>query len=296
MSKAKRNSLLLLSTAGILTLLLAMSVPTLVLSPGEVFSPENSKGTILGSSDSFADGEISSWTFRGFMTLVFVLFSVYIIYSLFSAEGRRRLGVNLTILAILLMIVYYFDKHPLTENAQEPEMPINSPADDLNDDSDLSAATFSGGEVPTWLVVGIILGASALSTGLLVAGLRFFRQPPANPDSSLHQLAEAAQNTFESLQAGGSLETAIIRCYHEMNRVVKEQRGIARETAMTPREFEVELVSKGLPHTAVETLTRLFERVRYGSVSSGTGDETTALACLTEIINTCSAVQNDHDK
>jgi hypothetical protein len=132
-----------------------------------------------------------------------------------------------------------------------------------------------------------ILVAAALGVGLLAASLWFFQQRPARDHLSLNPLAEAAQETLASLQAGGDFRTAIIRCYREMNRVVKAERGLARDTAMTPREFETYLVSRGFPHSALETLTRLFEGVRYGNVPPSTTDETMALACLTEIVNTC---------
>ncbi len=55
------------------------------------------------------------------------------------------------------------------------------------------------------------------------------------------------------------------------------------------REAEQEdaLVSGGLSTHAVQTLTRLFERVRYGSLSPESGDEAAAVACLAEIVSAC---------
>ncbi|HTP10892.1 MAG TPA: DUF4129 domain-containing protein, partial [Anaerolineae bacterium] len=82
---------------------------------------------------------------------------------------------------------------------------------------------------------------------------------------------------------GGDFKLTIVRCYQEMSRVVREERGLAREAAMTPREFEDYLASQGLPRAALNTLTRLFEQVRYGSLPAAAQEEALALTCLTEI-------------
>ena len=70
-------------------------------------------------------------------------------------------------------------------------------------------------------------------------------------------------------------------------RVVKEEKGVARESAMTVREFEEQLVSKGLPEEAVQTLSRLFEQVRYGSMATSTREEDMAVASLNAIVEAC---------
>ncbi len=105
------------------------------------------------------------------------------------------------------------------------------------------------------------------------------------------QLAEAAQNTIESIQSGDDFEITVVRCYQEMSRVVEKQKGIARERAMTPREFEDRLIDRGLPQGAVQTLTRLFERVRYGSAPTGARELDLAVSCLTDIVNACGGVR-----
>ena len=86
-----------------------------------------------------------------------------------------------------------------------------------------------------------------------------------------------------------------MHCYQEMSRTVKQEKGIARETTMTAREFEAQLVGKGLPQESVETLTRLFERVRYGNLRPDAGEENLAFACLTEIVNACHALRGGHE-
>ena len=62
-----------------------------------------------------------------------------------------------------------------------------------------------------------------------------------------------------------------------------------REETMTAREFEDQLVKKGLPQEAIRTLTRLFEQVRYGSAPPNPRDEVLALECLTDIAKACGS-------
>ena len=75
-----------------------------------------------------------------------------------------------------------------------------------------------------------------------------------------------------------------------MTRIVKQQKGIERESTMTVREFEDYLVSSGLPQEAIQTLSRLFEQVRYGGTSEDTPQEELALSCLTDIVNACKVI------
>jgi hypothetical protein len=72
-----------------------------------------------------------------------------------------------------------------------------------------------------------------------------------------------------------------------MTRVLITQKGIAREAAMTPREFETALAETGLPRESVRRLTRLFEDVRYGTMMPGRREELVAVDCLTDIVEAC---------
>jgi hypothetical protein len=78
-----------------------------------------------------------------------------------------------------------------------------------------------------------------------------------------------------------------MRCYYEMSRVLRQQRGIRRHQAMTPREFATFLEEAGLPTEAVRRLTELFEQVRYGAKSPGRDEGAQALACLETIVEFC---------
>jgi len=67
--------------------------------------------------------------------------------------------------------------------------------------------------------------------------------------------------------------------------VLAEEKGVTRESAMTPREFVRSLTTMGLPELAVQRLTRLFEDVRYGARVAGDQEEGEAIASLTAIVD-----------
>ena len=136
----------------------------------------------------------------------------------------------------------------------------------------------------------MILVVSAFVVVFILVVIGYVRERRKLSGLPLQRLAETAQSTIESLQAGGDFGVIVIRCYQEMSRVVKEERGMARETAMTPREFKAQLVSNGLPHESVGTLTWLFEQVRYGSIALSDREEKLAVSCLADIVTACKTV------
>ncbi len=286
MSKAKRNSLLLLTAAAVLTLILAMSLPNLVLTPGQPFSLEQPQSDTPGADGLAPGGNLLVLVVRGFVALGLIFLPVYVIYSLTTREGRRRLIGNMVLLVLLLALADYLQRNPLNPVEQPPteEAALGQSSMDLQ--SGLAPTVFTPNP-PSWLTPVIILVASVMVVAVLLGVFWYLRQRAKPADLALERLAETAQNTIDSLQAGGDFEVSVIRCYQEMSRVVKEEKGIARETAMTAREFEDRLISKGLPQDATRTLTRLFEQVRYGGMATGSTEVDTALACLTDIVNAC---------
>jgi hypothetical protein len=100
----------------------------------------------------------------------------------------------------------------------------------------------------------------------------------ANPVTAL------AQAAIESIQAGGDVQSVVLRCYLEMSQVLGQQRGIQRARAMTPREFAQHLAASGVRDEHIQQLTRLFEGARYGAQPPSAHDERAALECLTAIV------------
>lgn len=293
MSRTKQNMLMLVVVAGALIAVLAMALPNLVLLPGQPFRLDSAAPDLGTSNSNFPGGGILFFIFQGMIALMVVILFVYIIYSLFSAEGRKRLIVQIILMALLLMVADYIQQHPPALNkdqqAQMPERPqMMQPGEDT-----IPAAVFSP-EPPQWLTLVIVLGGSLIVAFFAIVIASRLRPADQIAVAPLEQLAEEAQNALVSLHSGDDFRPTIIRCYQEMSRVLKQDKGIAREKAMTPREFEGLLIDKGLPQASVSSLTRLFERARYGHATASDADTDLAVACLTDIANACHTVSVAH--
>ena len=109
----------------------------------------------------------------------------------------------------------------------------------------------------------------------------------ANASLPLNKIAGIARSSLNDLSSGRESTNVIMNCYFRMSDVVESKRNFSRNTSMTPAEFATRLEQGGLPSEAVQRLTRLFERVRYGAYRSGTQDVNEAVACLTTILHHC---------
>ena len=268
-------------------MILAMSLPNLVLSSGQPFSLGQPHQPSSGSGGNLPGENALIWIFRGIIGLALILLPLHLILSLLTSEGRQRLLADAIMIAGLLLLATYLDKHPLSQNDPQ-QSAVSSPAN-LTQGPSLPVNHFPA-DPPHWLTPTVILIVSALVAVVVLVVIQYFRARAQRPAPSLQRLVETAQGTLDSLQAGGDFGVIVIRCYREMSRVVKEERGMARETAMTPREFETQLVSSGLPHESVGTLTQLFEQARYGSIALSDREEKLAVSCLTDIVTACKRV------
>jgi hypothetical protein len=105
----------------------------------------------------------------------------------------------------------------------------------------------------------------------------------------LQEIADIVRTTLNDLSSEKVTKNTIIRCYLDMNAAVDRHRGIAREAAMTPAEFAGYLENAGLPGDAVNDLTHIFERVRYGGQSVSPQEIKEAKRCLTSILRSVEA-------
>jgi hypothetical protein len=242
--------------------------------------PESEKG-IEGLMIPGGSGE--EIFLRAVYIAVLVLLPVSIVALLISPEMRKRVLARL--IPWLLLLTYLV---LVRDRTQAPESAGAAVAS--GDSSGLA-----GGGRPTvafdatppksvlWgtrMAVGVAL---ALGTGgALWLVWRVTRRRDKGP---LAQVAEQARNAIGELHAGGDVRNVILRCYFEMGRVLAEEKGVARESAMTPREFVRSLTAMGLPELAVRRLTRLFEDVRYGARVTGDQEEGEATASLTAIVD-----------
>lgn len=226
-----------------------------------------------------------------FDTLFGVLFAVLaallpfaIVLFLVSPEVRKRAVRDLIILLVGLLPLYLmWGARPETVDPID-ELPLPSgPPPDLPPAPEVVFAP----EPRQWLISAATIAVALLLAALLVAiGWAIWRRRQ-RPSRSLDQLAQQAQDALNAIDAGADLKDTVTRCYVEMMRVLKEERGIHRHRAMTPREFEAQLEQVGIPITQVRHLTRLFEAVRYGDKRLGEQEERQAVVALTFIARFC---------
>lgn len=134
-----------------------------------------------------------------------------------------------------------------------------------------------------WFVTaGLLLGAILLGAWLLYQTFR--RSRMENP------LVSEVNAALQAIEEGCDLRNVVIHCYLQMARIVKEEQGIEREDSVTAREFENLLEARGIPAIPIRQLTRLFEKVRYGSKTPDAQDELAAKECLSAIRSSCQPV------
>ena len=227
---------------------------------------------------------IAEYVFRVLFTVAGALLPFAIIIYLVSPEARKRLLRDFIALLIVLLPLYLLSRaQPGTlESIGDVQVPQAAP-EDLPPAPDVALEP----RPQQWLTLVVTIGIALLAAALLVGvGWMIWRRRQ-RPSPSLDKLAQGAQDAIDAIEDGADLKGTISRCYFEMMQALKEQRGIQRERAMTPREFEAELEGLGVPTTQVRRLTRLFEAVRYGDKHLGEEEERQAIISLTSVVRFC---------
>jgi hypothetical protein len=276
--------LLFLGIAAVAMVILAGSLPRMELRPGEPFTLDKAP-TGTGEDDlDLEEPAVSEFWAKVLLIMwlgMLACVPLGLVLLVVSREARRQALSYLGPLLVLLVILLF--PRSETEESAVVEPP---PAGELSMQAPVGTPAVFTPDPPQWLssLTSTTLGiaAAAAIAGALWLVLR--RRRPANP---LEQLAQEAQLAITALQAGADLRGTILRCYFEMSRVLRKERGITREQAMTPREFESHLGDLGLPQAPIGELTRLFEAVRYGAKIPAKADEHRAISSLSAIIEAC---------
>jgi hypothetical protein len=121
-----------------------------------------------------------------------------------------------------------------------------------------------------------------ISLTLLAAGYFIWKKLRPEPGDSPN-LAEPVKSALEDHKAGEDIANIIIRSYYQMALALDKEKGITRKQTMTPREFTAALKNRGIPLQSIQTLTSLFEKVRYGGAKVSPQEEKEALNALQTI-------------
>lgn len=232
--------------------------------------------------------EVPFWKQAAFLGFLFVV--VLLAASLLNPELRKKLILAFIRFAILVFVVL-----ALIENNPELYLEIldqfTLPASPSisRQVTDIPAPVFQPPQFSRGLTFLISFGLVSASILFLWRLGRswdrvkqlFFPPPP------LDGIGHVARTSLGKLQSGGNFENVIIECYARMSAVLVEKKGLQREVAMTPDEFAGRLTRAGLPRSPVNTLTRLFEEVRYGGQPPGQHEIQEAMTSLTTIMRHC---------
>lgn len=286
--RRKRRAAVLLILALATLFILAISITDLPLLPGEWFAVN--LFPFARTEGSIGGGEAIILFVRVMLAVALLLLPVNLILIIFMREERRRLLIHIGTVVTLALLLNALSRvvGNLPENLLENAGQSGQRADGTPPLTPLPDFTPNPSE---WAVLAATLAISLLIVGLTgIVGWVIWRRR-MQADDSLARLGRRAQAALDELESGGDFKSAIIRCYHDMTRVLQQERGIQREVAMTPSEFEQALRGKGLPQEAVRQLTRAFEDVRYGGQPAGEREERLAKDSLAAIVAACTQVR-----
>ncbi|MGC8779265.1 MAG: DUF4129 domain-containing protein [Anaerolineae bacterium] len=292
-SRRQLRILIVLGLAVAAVLALATSLPQVEFSPGEPLNLALAQAPRPAAGMGVTTSPTLLLILRVVFLLTLALLPFSIFYLIISPEARKRVLQNLLIYGTFILLIYLLRRQ--MEGGEQGDFLAGL---NLMPDAATAAARppaeFSA-SAPPWLVLLVSFAMAgfivALFVGLMWSLAR--RRPRNEALVALEALAERAEAARDVIEAGGDLRNTIIRCYVEMNRVVRETRGLHRDRAMTPREFEERLAHAGLPAAQVRDLTLLFEDVRYGAKELGPWEGRRAMTCLDAIAASCRALAGD---
>jgi hypothetical protein len=277
----RTRSLLVIWGSLLLLLLLVSALPQLTVAPRRLLELDSS------SQNPILD------IVEVIKILVFLTLPLYVVLLLLcfhALRSRRTLIAAIVLLLVLLTAGWLLSRFTV---ADEP-MPTPQPSKPLEGETVVEPLPMETpatdpipvSTLPAWMSFAFSFIAVSVIL-LLAAALLWWFLPQRLKSTSLLELSHEVEQALEALEQGEELRNVVMRCYVEMGRVVNKMRGIQRPRAMTPREFERQLTEFGLPPEPIAGLTRLFERVRYGTDEVDAKAEHQARDYLSAIVHAC---------
>jgi len=271
-------------------LLLSGSLSQVRLAPGDQLPSVAQETGGLELGDGAAVHLLDEAALERFLKVIYILvpllLAASIVALIISPEMRKDVLARLIVpILLLLYLLLIRDKQSNVPLAPTSAVPVESGAAVVAEEGPIVEFSATPPDTVVWgtrIAVGV--GVALLVGGALWLLWRSRRAPAPHP---LAQVAEQARQAIRAIEAGGDVRNVILRCYFEMGRILGEEKGLLRQSTMTPREFECSLTAAGLPGPAVRRLTRLFEGVRYGAKPTGAREEQEAMLALVEISDAC---------
>lgn len=231
-----------------------------------------------------SDGSATLWM----RYLVAGMLIVMLLLALGPVRPQRQtsmFSLALRVIGVIAFFVIFFGR--VAENGffmNKADLPPMPGGGEVMEVTPFTEPSLSFGWV-FWITVLIVVVSSVIVIHLLNRSMERWLAPKPG----LEEIAEAARASLEDLSGGKVSRNAVIRCYTNMSTAVNQHRGITRGAAMTPAEFAGHLEGAGLPGDAVNGLTRVFEKVRYGGQTVDPQEIREAKRCLTSILRACEA-------
>jgi hypothetical protein len=268
--------------------LLAASLSNLNFNPGQTLPVSNQRGGIP-AGPLIEIGGIGTICFAAIMALV----PIGLVMVIFSKDARdlfkRYFKVIFFWVAFLILMRLgsrQKENEELLEITQDSPVGLGLP--EIPESIGLEETPieiYAPPEVANWL--GYLIGFLIIVLVGIVIYIWWEKNRQSDDDISYITL-----KTLKDISDGGQWEDAIIQCYADMTAVVRQQRRLHRDRALTASEFAEELQKAGLPSEPVQNLTRLFEKARYSNRQTQTDESTTAIQCLTEISTALEAIHD----
>jgi len=265
-------------------MVLAASLGDLEFSPGYALLAREDQGFVLFNQMWLAPESNFLDTFLVVVyALSILMVPICLLLIIISRQARRWMASTIGIAIWVIAIYIIMRSRPELLEQLQLESQLALPG---GDDAMMLALEFPA-YPPWWIAWAMAIGLALLIAAVPVGTFYLIWRSRRKPADPLVWLAREAQDALDALQEGADLTDTVMRCYFEMTRVLSEERGISRERAMTPREFEVRLAQLGLPEPHIRQLTRLFEGVRYGSRVTGEQEADQAVASLSAVVQAC---------
>jgi hypothetical protein len=275
----KRYLLTYLICCILVILLIQSSLSLLEFKEGQPFPGSETHLTQADPVEtSSANLPVSSLFFQGGFSVLFFIFSTYLIILFARKAPKRKILLTLIGIICILGIVFLLSMINLPRGyiAANPQGGgfTSAPLTYQTEPLDTPPLAWQW-----WVALGMIL------ISCLFALLWINRQTKQIPE--IDRLAVAAEESVRAILMGDDLKSVILYSYHQMVAALREEQGIERDQAMTVREFEELLIKRGIPFEPVHQLSALFETVRYGNTLPSRHDKQRCLESLRHIIQHC---------
>lgn len=286
--RTKLRTLFWLSLTLLALLLLATTLSRLEFQPGRPFPLGGLLNPpVVGSTgpvDSGSAGAFLAWLVVAVLSIFILLVILWLLIFIIRPQARRyllsRLFSYLILFLLIAGLIYALRQQIMAGPVPAPDPQLTAPADVAAATEALLTPPALVVDPPQWLVSLITLVFISLALGLVWL---FWRRRDRRTTTPAELIAREAHRAVQAIRAGTDLKDTVLNCYRHMTEILQAERGIVRQKAMTPREFEQHLAEIGLSDDHIGQLTRLFEQARYGGSRPTGQDEQAAVVCLNAI-------------